>query len=840
MTVLCPAIFAAGADDAGTLVLVGGGLKVDNTEILGAVREAASGLCAKAGVARPRVAVVPSSFTDLAEARAAFERKAPDKHHENPGYRAWLTNAGFSPMLIPLTQDAVFRKDNAAEDPQIAALVESCQVVFLLGGDQGCHAICLLRRDGSPSRVLEAIRGVYRRGGVVMGTSAGTHVLANPMYGWGESGPTIVRGKLEKIDLAQVTPEREVQASFPGNSVYLQGLGLLPPGVLTDTHFSIRGRLGRLVAGLRDTGMRWGLGVDENTALFLHRGQGIVRGEHGVFVVDTASATFSPAGEPFRARDVRVSLLTAGDSWNPADGAVVSSKPRVKPAGETVTASDDIFSAKRAPDDERENPYATTFVMRDLINSRATSVDARAHPAGSFVFVRFRKTGETWGGWASPSSFTVVSMHMDIDRHPMALPKAPMGSAIPTEPRPLIPSVPSQASGPAPLVTLIRGGEIYTPEYIGKQDVLIAAGKIIAIGGHIPVPAGLGAVEVIDAAGRLAVPGFIDCHVHLAGAGGEGGWKTRTPEIRLSDLTTAGVTTVVGCLGTDGFSRSSRVLLAKARSLEEEGVTAFVYTGSYQVPVHTICNSIEDDMVLIDKVIGIGEIAVSDHRSSQPTVAEIAKIAAAARIAGLLTGKAGIVNLHLGDGPRMLAYLDEIASTTEIPITQFLPTHMNRNPALFEKSISHALRGGLVDFTTSTTPQFLAEGEVKCSRALKLLLQRGVDISRITFSSDAQGSLPSFDAAGRLRGLTVAACRSLFEEVRDAVREEHIDLSTALRTITANPAAHLKLAGKGVLREGADADIVLLERDGLKIDTVMAKGRVMVRAGQATVQGTFE
>ncbi|HNX77242.1 MAG TPA: cyanophycinase [Candidatus Rifleibacterium sp.] len=436
MTLLCPAISAAPPDaPAGTLVLVGGGLKVDNVEILGAVRDTVSGMCAKESRERPRMAVIPSSFTDLAEARAAFERKGPDKHHEDPGYRTWLTNAGFSPILIPVTKDTVFRKDSSAEDPKIAALVESCQVVFLLGGDQGCHAICLLRRDKTPSRLLEAIRGVYRRGGVVMGTSAGTHVLANPMYGWGESGPTIVRGQLEKIDLAQVTPERGVQAGFPGNSVYLQGLGLLPPEVLTDTHFSIRGRLGRLVAGLRDTGMRWGLGVDENTALFLHDGQGIVRGEHGVFIVDTASATISSVGEPFRARDVRVSLLTSGDSWNPVDGTVVSSKPRVKPAIDVVAASDDIFSAKRTSDGERENPYATTIVMRDLINSCATFVDSRAHPAGSFVFVRFHKTDETWGAWTSPSSFTVVLMHLDIDRRPMAHPDTPTGSKIPAEPQ---------------------------------------------------------------------------------------------------------------------------------------------------------------------------------------------------------------------------------------------------------------------------------------------------------------------------------------------------------------------------------------------------------------------
>ncbi|MDQ7824924.1 MAG: beta-aspartyl-peptidase [Candidatus Eremiobacteraeota bacterium] len=390
------------------------------------------------------------------------------------------------------------------------------------------------------------------------------------------------------------------------------------------------------------------------------------------------------------------------------------------------------------------------------------------------------------------------------------------------------------------MLTLIKNGEVYIPESLGKKDIAFAAGKIIHIAdliesGSFPLP-----VEVIDAAGMLVVPGFIDGHVHITGGGGEGGFKTRTPEIRLSDATTAGVTTVVGCLGTDGIMRSMAVLLAKARALEEEGISTFIYTGSYQVPVRTLTGSIEDDLMIVDKIIGVGEIALSDHRSSQPQVEEIAKIAAAARVAGMLSGKAGIVNIHMGDGKRMLSLLEELVDTTEIPYSQFLPTHIGRNPDLFKAGIGYAKKGGFIDFTTSTTGQFLEEGEVKTSKALRICLDEGVDAGRITFSSDGQGSLPEFDAKGHLKGLTVGTCASLFREVRDAILEEKVAIATALRVVTSTPAALLKLPGKGRIVTGCDADLVLLKGDDLSIDTVIARGKVMVREGAAVCRGVFE
>src|SRR5512139_2378336 len=240
---------------------------------------------------------------------------------------------------------------------------------------------------------------------------------------------------------------------------------------------------------------------------------------------------------------------------------------------------------------------------------------------------------------------------------------------------------------------LLKNADLYTPAPAGRSDILIAGGRIERVAPDLRVSEPY--CEVFDASGFIAVPGFVDGHVHLAGGGGEGGYRTRTPELLLSDAIRGGVTTVVGCLGTDGVTRSPENLLAKARGLEEEGISTFVYTGYYAVPVQTITGSIERDLLLIDKVIGVGEVALSDHRSNQPTFDEFARLAAEARRGGILSGKAGVVNVHMGDGRRGLAMLRRIIADTELPATQFLPTHIGRNPQLFEEGLAYAKAGGL-------------------------------------------------------------------------------------------------------------------------------------------------
>ncbi|CAH0344315.1 beta-aspartyl-peptidase [Bacillus sp. CECT 9360] len=390
------------------------------------------------------------------------------------------------------------------------------------------------------------------------------------------------------------------------------------------------------------------------------------------------------------------------------------------------------------------------------------------------------------------------------------------------------------------MLTLIKNGETYAPDYLGKKDILIVGKQIGFIKDHIEIPEQFVDIKVIDAKGKLVVPGFIDSHVHIIGGGGEGSYKTRTPEIQLTDVTIAGITTLIGVIGTDGTTRTMPNLIAKARGLEEEGITCYVHTGSYQVPVKTLTGKIEDDLILIDKVIGAGEIAIADHRSSQPTVEEMAKIASAARIGGLLSGKAGIVNIHVGDSLDHLDVIEQVIEKTEIPIQQFYPTHINRNHHLFEAGIQYAKKGGFIDFTTSSIKKFIENGEVKSCKALKKALNAGVEISRITFTSDGQASLPDFDESGHLRGMNIGKCSSLYNEVRAAIVEEGVPIETAIRVITENPARILKLVQKGSIKEGKDADLVLLNKETYEVDTVFAMGQMMVESGKAIVKGTFE
>lgn len=386
---------------------------------------------------------------------------------------------------------------------------------------------------------------------------------------------------------------------------------------------------------------------------------------------------------------------------------------------------------------------------------------------------------------------------------------------------------------------LLKNCEVYSPRSIGKKDILILGGKIRAIKDNLDEYLHLPELNVVDCTERIAFPGFIDPHVHICGGGGEGGFKTRTPEIKLSDLTRAGITTVVGCLGTDGIGRSVENLIAKAKGLKEEGISAYVYTGSYQVPVRTLTGDIIKDIMMIDEIIGVGEVAISDHRSSQPEKQDVKKLISDARVGGMLAGKSGIVNMHIGDGERMMDMINEIIRETELPYTQILPTHMNRNSKLLANAIEYAKSGGLIDFTTSSTPQDLAAGEIKASDAFKICIDEDVPMERITFSSDGQGSLPSFDDHGNLIGLKIGSPSSLYESVRELIFDCHIPIENAIGTITRNPASTLKLESKGRIEVGKDSDIVLVDKTSLEIRTVIAKGRIMLQDNRVIVKDTF-
>lgn len=383
------------------------------------------------------------------------------------------------------------------------------------------------------------------------------------------------------------------------------------------------------------------------------------------------------------------------------------------------------------------------------------------------------------------------------------------------------------------MIKIIRNVEVFSPQPLGRKDILIANDRIAAVEDNITLIGSC--VQIIDGSSKIAIPGIIDSHVHIIGGGGEGGFKTRTPEVVFSDLVKGGVTTVVGCLGTDGVTRNLNALYAKAKALDEEGVTCYIYSGSYRVPIVTFTGSLLQDLILIDKVIGAGEIAISDHRSSQPTLEELKRIAADARVGGILSGKAGVVNLHLGDGERMLDMVYEIVNKTEIPISQFLPTHINRNERLLNEGLNYAKMGGFVDFTTSTGN--LLQEDLQAWKALKIYVENGFE-DQVTFSSDGQGSLPKFNEKKEFVGLDVGKVTCDHEQFRLAVIHG-VAIERALKAITQNPAKALKLHNKGTIAQGKDADILLLDQDLALVD-VLAKGKILMANREIIVKGTFE
>lgn len=387
--------------------------------------------------------------------------------------------------------------------------------------------------------------------------------------------------------------------------------------------------------------------------------------------------------------------------------------------------------------------------------------------------------------------------------------------------------------------TLLKNAHVIAPEDLGVKDILVAGEKIAMIGESLSLLA-VYDCEVVDCEGNYVVPGFIDSHVHLIGGGGEGGYATRTPEIQLTDITTSGVTTVLGLLGTDGVTRHVASLLAKARGLEDEGITAYIYSGSYEIPTPTITGSVRNDIILIDKVIGTGEIAMCDHRSSQSPKEAYQQITAEARVGGMLSGKAGVVNMHLGDGEDGLKMLYEITKNGEIPKTQIIPTHVNRNKRLFKEAIEWAKQGGIMDVTSSVSPESGSSHSVKSSEAVKQALEAGVNIENITMSSDGNGSMPIFDEAGNNIGVGVASQISILNEFRDMVQKENIAITDAIKIITSNIAKFTKLyPRKGCLANNSDADILVLDKD-LQLQHVWARGTHMVENGKPIVFGTFE
>lgn len=383
---------------------------------------------------------------------------------------------------------------------------------------------------------------------------------------------------------------------------------------------------------------------------------------------------------------------------------------------------------------------------------------------------------------------------------------------------------------------LLRNADVYAPEAIGRHHLLIGGGKILWMGEAEPaLPETLG-VEIIDLEGAHLVPGLIDGHVHVSGGGGEAGFASRVPAPLLSRYTTAGVTSVIGLLGTDDVSRSTAELLSHVYALREQGMGAWAYCGGYHIPPTTLTGTVRGDIVFSDALIGVGEVAISDRRSSQPTLDDVLRLASEAYVAGLMTGKAGIVHLHMGDGERRLELVRQALDTSEIPPRVFQPTHVNRKKALFEEAVALVKRGCHVDITAFPVED--GEDAWPADEALLRYLDSGAPPERVTISSDAGGCLACFDEQGRVCGMDIGHSGALLETL-NALLARGLPLERALPAFTSNVADLLRLPGKGRIKVGGDADLVALDAEGHAREVLLG-GVIHVHDGAAVRRGMFE
>lgn len=382
---------------------------------------------------------------------------------------------------------------------------------------------------------------------------------------------------------------------------------------------------------------------------------------------------------------------------------------------------------------------------------------------------------------------------------------------------------------------VIKQARLYAPEPKGIQDILVEGGKIVRISPSINEYDGIGEVEKLQLDGRRLAPGYIDCHEHITGGGGEQGPRTRVPEAQLSTIFRCGVTTVLGLLGTDGITRSLENLQAKCQALNEEGLSCYMLTGSYAYPSPTLTGDVERDIMLIHEVIGV-KVAMSDHRSSHITGEELIRLGTLARRGGMLAGCAGLVTIHTGSGKAGLGPIFYALEKSDLPPSTFLPTHIGRNDDLFSQALTYAKMGGRIDITAGSSK----EANEKVADRICRYLEEDPQLQQLSLSSDAYGSQPRFNEKMECIGLTYATPQSLHEVIRILVEERQVPLETALRLLTTNPAQNMGLQQtKGRIAPGYDADFIVYD-DDLAITGVLAKGKKAVWEGKVLMKGTFE
>ena len=375
---------------------------------------------------------------------------------------------------------------------------------------------------------------------------------------------------------------------------------------------------------------------------------------------------------------------------------------------------------------------------------------------------------------------------------------------------------------------LIKNGHVYSPADLGVKDILLWEDRVIKIGENLKIPEGFEGKE-FDLSGKIIIPGIVDTHVHITGGGGEGGFTTRTSEITFEEIAEAGVTTLVGVLGTDGYARRVEDVLVKCMALREEGFDCYFLTGSYTFPITTMRGSVAEDIIFNEYCLGTGEVAHCDHRGSLMRYEEFTRLAADTRNGARLAGLKGVLNIHLGNYPEPADFFIRACEEDITFRPLIVPTHVTRKYDVFDSCLNFLEYGGQIDITAGSDGD-ASQKSYGSVEGLEIIYKKYGTLDRVTMTSDGNGSAPIWDELGNMIGMGKGSSKVLLADLKKATKNGIIPFEETLRTMTTIPAAVYGLKNSaGTIVENGTANFAVLDENLDLVETILNGKRVWIK-----------
>jgi cyanophycinase len=372
----------------GYAIAIGGALKSDNEEVWGRIVALAGGKGARFVV-----------FGTASEDPEASARQAVDM----------LQRRGAVAEALPVApQFSWVDLNKVVRDPALINKVKNARGVFFTGGSQE-RIVDVLMPGGRSTPMLDAIWDVYRRGGVVAGTSAGAAIMSTVMFRDAPSVINIMKGKW--MDGKQID----------------RGLGFVGPDLFVDQHFLKRGRFGRMIPLMMAKGYKLGLGVDENSAAIIHGDDIELIGGKGALMVDLNDVKTDPTLGAFNLTNARLTYLDHGDRYQVKTRVTTPSALKLRGEKLDPTAADfkpyyteELFHLDMLGDSTISNSmsYLIDSKLPEVRGLTFDVIPKEGDPVADlgFLFRVYKGPGSI--GWSTdemgPEEYTVINLYLDI------------------------------------------------------------------------------------------------------------------------------------------------------------------------------------------------------------------------------------------------------------------------------------------------------------------------------------------------------------------------------------------------------------------------------------------